>query len=119
MPSAFNLPGIQGGWFALPSPIRTQQFRERFQTIYQTTPHPIAAIAYDGVAAVGASIATGNRNALTRKGLTLSDGFQGAAGIFRLRKDGTVERGLAIATIEGNQVIVIDEAPRTFYNFGF
>jgi hypothetical protein len=49
----------------------------------------------------------------------LSDGFQGAAGIFRLRKDGTVERGLAIATIEGNQVIVIDEAPRTFYNFGF
>ena len=119
LPSAFNLPGIQGGWFALPSPIRTQQFEERFQTIYQTTPHPIAAIAYDGVAAVGASISTGNRNALNTRGLTLSSGFQGAAGIFRLRKDGTVERGLAIAKIEGNQVIILDAAPRTFNNFGF
>ena len=119
LPSAFNLPGIQGGWFALPSPIRTQQFEERFQTIYQTTPHPIAAIAYDGVAAVGASISTGNRNALNTRGLTLSSGFQGAAGIFRLRKDGTVERGLAIAKIEGSQVIILDAAPRTFNNFGF
>ena len=68
---------------------------------------------------MGASISTGNRNALNTRGLTLSSGFQGAAGIFRLRKDGTVERGLAIAKIEGNQVIILDAAPRTFNNFGF
>ena len=119
LPSAFSLPGIQGGWFALPSPTRANQFRERFESIYQSVPHPIAAIAYDGVAAVGASIATGKRNALTARGLTLSSGFQGAAGIFRLREDGTIERGLAIATIEGNQVVVLEPAPRTFNNFGF
>ncbi|MBQ58872.1 penicillin-binding protein activator [bacterium] len=119
LPSAFSLPGIQGGWFALPSPTRAKQFRERFESIYQSVPHPIAAIAYDGVAAVGASIATGSRHALTARGLTLSSGFQGAAGIFRLREDGTIERGLAIATIEGNQVVVLEPAPRTFNNFGF
>jgi hypothetical protein len=79
----------------------------------------LAAVAYDGVAAVGASVATGNRDALNRQGLTLTSGFQGAAGIFRLREDGTVERGLAVATIEGNQVVVLSPALRSFSSIGF
>jgi hypothetical protein len=61
----------------------------------------------------------GNRDALNRQGLTLTSGFQGAAGIFRLREDGTVERGLAVATIEGNQVVVLSPAPRSFSSIGF
>ena len=119
LPSAFHLPAIQGGWFAMPSPQRSEQFKARFQFVYGRAPHPLAAIAYDGVAAVGASVATGNRDALNRRGLTLTSGFQGAAGIFRLREDGTVERGLAVATIEGNQVVVLSPAPRSFSSIGF
>ena len=119
LPSAFHLPAIQGGWFAMPSPQRNEQFKARFQFVYGRVPHPLAAIAYDGVAAVGASVATGNRDALNRQGLTLTSGFQGAAGIFRLREDGTVERGLAVATIEGNQVVVLSPAPRNFSSIGF
>ena len=119
LPSAFHLPAIQGGWFAMPSPTRTEQFRARFQSVYGNAPHPLAAIAYDGVAAVGASVATGSRDALNRKGLTLIDGFQGAAGIFRLHRDGTIERGLAVATIDGNRVVVLEEAPSSFSIFGF
>ena len=119
LPSAFHLPGIQGGWFAMPSPIRAEQFRARFKSVYGRAPHPLATIAYDGVAAVGASVATGNRNALNKKGLTLTSGFQGAAGIFRLRRDGTIERGLAVATIVGKQVFVLEVAPRAFPSFGF
>jgi len=119
LPSAYHLPGIQGGWFAMPSPIRTEQFRARFKSVYGIAPHPLATIAYDGVAAVGASVATGNRNALNKKGLTLTGGFQGAAGIFRLLKDGTIERGLAVATIVGKKVFVLEVAPRSFSSFGF
>jgi len=119
LPSAFHLPAIQGGWFAIPSPQRSEQFNARFQFVYGHAPHPLAAIAYDGVAAVGASVATGNRDALNRQGLTLTSGFQGAAGIFRLREDGTVERGLAVATIDGNQVVVLSPAPRSFSSIGF
>ena len=119
LPSAFHLPAIQGGWFAMPSPVRSEQFNARFQTVYGRAPHPLAAIAYDGVAAVGASVATGNRDALNRRGLTLNSGFQGAAGIFRLRDDGTVERGLAVATIEGNKVVVLSPPPGSFSNIGF
>ena len=119
LPSAFHLPGIQGGWFAMPSPIRAEQFRARFRSVYGRAPHPLAMIAYDGVAAVGASVASGNRNALNKKGLTLTSGFEGAAGIFRLRRDGTIERGLAVATIVGKQVFVLEVAPRAFSSFGF
>jgi hypothetical protein len=34
-------------------------------------------------------------------------------------KDGTNERGLAVAEIQNKQVNVIDQAPRTFANAGF
>ena len=98
------------------------EFPEVIRLALATNPErlkPVAAIAYDGVAAVGASVATGNRDALNRRGLTLTSGFQGAAGIFRLREDGTVERGLAVATIEGNQVVVLSPAPRSFSSIGF
>ena len=36
-----------------------------------------------------------------------------------LRKDGTVERGLAVATIVGKKIFVLEVAPRSFSRFGF
>ncbi|MEP4552609.1 MAG: penicillin-binding protein activator, partial [Tateyamaria sp.] len=45
-------------------------------------------------------------------------GFQGATGIFRLRADGTNERGLAVATVRNNQVNIISPAPRGFGGAG-
>lgn len=64
-------------------------------------------------------MAKGNSNALTGAALTQGAGFQGASGIFRLRSDGTNDRGLAIATIRNNQVVVIDAAPQSFGGAGF
>jgi len=51
--------------------------------------------------------------------LTQGAGFQGTGGVFRLRSNGTNERGLAIATIANQQVRVIDPAPRGFGGAGF
>ena len=49
-----------------------------------------------------------------------SAGFAGVNGVFRLRPNGTNERGLAIATINNGRVVVIDPAPRGFGGgFGF
>lgn len=117
-PSGFNLPGINGGWFTLPNPQRIAQFRARYEGAYGAQPHPLAAIAYDGIAAIGASVASGNPEALTVAGLTQPNGFQGAAGIFRFRTDGTIQRGLAVATIEDGQVRVISSAPASFDGAG-
>ncbi|WP_050929097.1 penicillin-binding protein activator [Aestuariivita boseongensis] len=113
-----DLPGVQNGWFALPDPVLSQRFSQRYQAAYGGTPHPIAGLAFDGIAAIGALVANGQSNALTGAALTQSAGFSGVNGIFRLRPDGTNERGLAVATIQNKQVVVIDPAPRSFAGAG-
>ncbi len=113
------LPGVQGGWFALPDPGKSDQFRSRYQAAYGTPPHPIGGLAYDGIAAIGALVGAGKSDALTASALTQGAGFQGVGGIFRLRPDGTNQRGLAVATIQERQVVVIDAAPASFSGAGF
>jgi len=113
-----ELPGVQGGWFALPEPVLTQRFRARYEAAYAEPPHPIGGLAFDGIAAIGALVANGQSNALTGGALTQGAGFQGVNGIFRLRPDGTNERGLAVASIQNRQVVVIDPAPRSFVGAG-
>ncbi|GGH35635.1 penicillin-binding protein activator [Cribrihabitans marinus] len=114
-----ELPGVQGGWFALPDPVKSQSFQSRYAAAYGGAPHPIGGLAYDGIAAIGALVGAGKSNALTGAALTQGAGFQGVGGIFRLRRDGTNERGLAVATIQNKQVVVIDPAPSSFSGAGF
>lgn len=110
------LPGVQGGWFALPDPGLYAQYQSRYQAAYGETPHPISGLAYDGIAAIGALLRNGRD--LSPGSLTQGAGFAGVTGIFRLRPDGTNERGLAIAQIQNSQVVVIDPAPRSFGGAG-
>ena len=118
-PQTLSLPGVQGGWFALPDPTLNQQFQSRYQSAYGSAPHPIANLAYDGIAAIGALVKSRGADALSGQALTQSSGFAGVGGVFRFRPDGTNERGLAIAEIRNNQVVVIDPAPRNFFGAGF
>jgi ABC-type branched-subunit amino acid transport system substrate-binding protein len=113
------LPGIQGGWFALPDPGASAAFNQKFSAAYGGTPHPLAGLAFDGIAAVGALVKSGKSNALTGASLTQGAGFRGASGIFRLRNDGTNERGLAVATIRNQSVVVLEGAPKAFGGAGF
>ena len=117
--STLELAGTQGGWFALPDPGLASLFENRFTTAFGTAPHPIAGLAYDGMAAIGALIAQGGADALTVPSLIQPDGFAGVNGVFRFRSDGTIERALAVAEVRENQVVVIDPAPRSFGASGF
>lgn len=112
-----SLPGLQGGWFALPDPSANAQFRSRYQAAHGSAPHPLAALAYDGVAAIG-SLAAKKRGP-TSANLTQTAGFAGANGVFRLRSDGTIQRALAIAQVTNSQVQIIDPAPKKFRRGGF
>jgi hypothetical protein len=111
------LPGVQGGWFAMPDPALYARYESRYQQAYGSAPHPISALAYDGIAAIGALAKRGTP--LTAQNLTQGSGFVGVNGIFRLRSDGTNERGLAVAQIRNNQVVIVDAAPRSFGGAGF
>ena len=118
-PATLALPGVQGGWFAMPDPGLYAQFQSRYQTAYGSQPVAVAGLAYDGIAAIGALARRSNGAPITRDALTQSAGYAGVSGIFRLLPNGTNERGLAVATIRGGQVVVIDSAPRSFGGAGF
>ena len=113
-----TIPGLQGGWFTLPDTGSITAFRSRYTSNYGAKPHPLAGFSYDGVAAVGALLATGSSDALTRTKLTRPGGFAGVNGVFRLMPDGTNQRGLAIAEVREGKAVVIDPAPRGFGGAG-
>ena len=112
-----GLPSVQGGWFALPDPNLYAQFQSRYQAAYGATPHATAALAYDGIAAIGALARQGKE--LSAASLTQSAGFNGVSGIFRFNANGVNERGLAVAEIRNNQVVIVDPAPRSFSSAGY
>ncbi len=113
------LPGVQGGWFALPDPGVTGQFEARYAAAFGGPPHPIAGLAYDGIAAIGALVRQGRSDALSAAALTQPAGFAGVNGTFRFLADGTNERALAVAEVRGGQAVIIDPAPRSFGGAGF
>jgi ABC-type branched-subunit amino acid transport system substrate-binding protein len=111
------LPGVQGGWFAMPDPALYAQYVARYEATFGEQPHPVSALAYDGMAAIGALAKSGA--GLDRISLTQGAGFVGVNGVFRLLADGTNERGLAVAQIQDGAVVTIDPAPRSFAGAGF
>lgn len=113
------LPGIQGGWFAMPDPSRYGQYVSRYQTAYGEPPHPISALAYDGIAAIGALAGFTASGPITRENLTQASGFVGVNGVFRLMLDGTNQRGLAVAQVQDGQIVVIEGAPVSFAEAAF
>ncbi|MFY9239867.1 MAG: penicillin-binding protein activator [Roseovarius sp.] len=114
-----DLPGVQNGWFAMSDPNSSARFAARFQEANGNTPHAIAGLAYDGITAIGALAKSGQGDALTRSGLTQSAGFQGVDGVFRLRADGTNERGLAVASVRDKKLVILEQAPNSFGRAGF
>lgn len=117
LPTVVTLPGVQGGWFTMPDPVLHEQYRARYLATYGSEPHWLSGVAYDGVAAVAALAKRGS--ALDSASLTQGAGYVGVNGIFRLLPNGTNERGLAVAQIRNNAVVVIDPAPSAFGGAGF
>ncbi|WP_299783887.1 penicillin-binding protein activator [uncultured Marivita sp.] len=114
-----SMPGAQGGYFTLPDNAAKSAFDSRYRARFGQEPHPLAGLAFDGIAAIGALVRQGRSDALSARALTQNSGFQGANGVFRLRPDGTNERGLAVATVRNNQVTILDPAPSGFGGAGF
>lgn len=119
VPQAASLPGLQGGLFALPDQTSSRLFASRYAAAYGAQPHPLAGLAYDGIAAIGALIASGDRKALTKRSLTARQGFKGTSGAFRLLPNGQNQRALAVASIRNNQVVILEQAPKSFGGAGF
>ena len=109
---------LDGGWYAAPDPRLRADFENRYQQNYDTKPPRLATLGYDSTAL---AIVLGRRGlkqsgkpAYDRNDLTTPNGFAGIDGIFRFRKGGLVDRGLAVLEIDDGEIEVISPAPRTF-----
>jgi branched-chain amino acid transport system substrate-binding protein len=118
-PSLSQEPGLDGSWFAAPSPGARSAFERRFQQSYGYAAPRLTTLAYDATALAAILAKRGLQGAANKPGfdtesLMNANGFSGIDGIFRFRPDGTAERGLAILEIRRGGISVIEEAPKTF-----
>lgn len=110
---------LHGGWFAAPDPDAWAGFARRYSQLYGDSPPRVASLGYDATA-IAAVFARGQvqgfdaQQVYGRQALTQDGGFFGIDGIFRLRADGTVERGLAVLELQRGGPVVIEPAPQSF-----
>jgi len=109
-------PSLYGGWFAAPDPKMRADFEKRFKENFGYKPFRIASLAYDAtaLAAVLARTAQNGSSPYSADILTNPRGFTGIDGLFRFRKDGLSERGLAVLEIRAGKAKVVDTAPTAF-----
>jgi len=104
-------PALIGAWFAAASPDARAAFDKRYEQVFKRKPPRLASLAYDA-AALAAVVARGR--GFTADALLQSSGYAGVDGIFRLRPDGLVDRGLAVLEVLPRGVKVIDPPPESF-----
>lgn len=93
-------------------------FENRFRETYGYEPPSIASLAYDAIALAVTVSHMSDGQKIAAGVLTDPRGFLGIDGIFRLKKDGLVERGFDIIRIENGEARVYEPAPTSFSEEG-
>ncbi|MFP5214030.1 MAG: penicillin-binding protein activator [Acidobacteriota bacterium] len=103
---------VDGAIFATPyfaesqSP-RVQAFRERFETLYNTTPSYLEAQAYDALMLLlqaRSALRTPDRTALMQS-LVQTQGFEGVTGTYSFSADGKLQRNYRIMQVQNGQLM--------------
>jgi len=90
-------------------------FSARYETAYGAKPGVWAGLGYDAVTLSMKLVQqNGAQNAFTAAAIENPRGFSGINGIFRLRSDGTAERGLAIYRVLSGRAEMLSPAPTSF-----
>ncbi|MBV9569803.1 MAG: penicillin-binding protein activator [Alphaproteobacteria bacterium] len=105
---------LTGGWFAAPTPSADVSFENRYRSAYGAAPAQLAPLAYDAISLVAALASGTPYHRFTDAALTDANGFSGISGVFRLRADGSCDRGLAVLSMRPDGFHVVDPAPKTF-----
>ncbi len=96
--------GLSGAWYAGPDPSFRTRFEQAYTAKYGSAPSGLVDLAYD--AGQLARVAAGNLLVITQ-----TNGFRGVDGLFALRPDGHVVRGLAVFAVGPDGAHIVDPAP--------
>jgi ABC-type branched-subunit amino acid transport system substrate-binding protein len=113
-PGAGKEPALLGGWYPASDPKGWQDFSKRYAETYGDAPPRLASLSYDAVSlAISLSSSQAGRR-FTQAELTRASGFAGVDGLFRLKPDGTAERGFAVLELQRFGPRVAEPAPPAF-----
>lgn len=118
-PGLGSEPSLDGGWYAAPAPASRAAFEQHYRELYQKAPPRLATLGYDATALAAVLSRASPGAPFTPAALTNPNGFSGVDGIFRLRSDGLVQRGLAVLEVHRGAGEVIDPAPQSFQDIGY
>jgi branched-chain amino acid transport system substrate-binding protein len=117
-PQIFSSPLLEGAWYAGPDVNGFRNFSGRYRSRYGQDPVRTATLVYDAVALVAALAKTQGQRRFSEDVLTNPSGFTGIDGLFRFRRDGINQRGLAVMRVSSTGGQVISPAPRSFGGSG-
>ncbi|MCC6887148.1 MAG: penicillin-binding protein activator [Hyphomicrobiales bacterium] len=113
-PQIFSSQVLDGAWYAGPDSTGFRNFSGRFRARYNQDPVRTATLVYDAVALVAALTKTQGERRFSVDVLTASSGFNGVDGLFRFRRDGSNQRGLAVMRVSPTGGQIVSPAPRSF-----
>jgi branched-chain amino acid transport system substrate-binding protein len=117
-PQIFSSPVLEGAWYAGPDSTGFRNFSGRYRSRYNQDPVRTATLVYDAVALVAALTKTQGQRRFSAEVLTNTSGFNGIDGLFRFRRDGINQRGLAVMKVSPTGGQVISPSPRSFSGSG-
>ncbi|MBO38125.1 MAG: hypothetical protein CMM75_02950 [Rhodospirillaceae bacterium] len=106
-------PSLAGAWYVGLSSDALSDFAERFKTVFKSSPHALASLAYDATALAAVKGSRGG-GGFSSKELMVRNGFVGTAGLFRLRRGGLVEHRFSVIEVQPDGIKVVSRAPDTF-----
>ena len=112
--SARTVSFLNGGWYAGVDPRLVRHFEGKYRQTYGQKPLRVASLAYD---ATSLAIALKRHGGFTNAAITNREGFQGMNGLFRFRRNGMIERGLAILRVTPTGPQVVKPAPSRFAGY--
>jgi ABC-type branched-subunit amino acid transport system substrate-binding protein len=117
-PQIFSSAVLEGAWYAGPDSTGFRNFSARYRGRYNADPVRTATLVYDAVALVAALVKTQGQRRFTAEVLTNTSGFNGIDGLFRFRRDGVNQRGLAVMRVTPTGGQIISPSPRSFGGSG-
>ncbi len=110
---------VAGAYYPGRDITKFNDFAARYQTKFGARPGVNAGLAYDAVTLAAEFVRTrGDKGAFSTNNFENPNGFQGVNGAFRMRSNGTTQRGLAIYQIQGGRGTLAEPAIGRFSRAG-
>lgn len=107
---------LQDAWFASPAPDANADFNASYLDTFGTNAPTLASLSYDAVSLVSLLAGGTPYHRFVPAAITDPNGFSGVSGLFRFRRDGTIQRGLAVLAVEPDGFTIVSPAPKSFRN---